>query len=60
MRILNDVKHRHAICFKFGDNFFSSLTMSGLILSQGFGICCRGHKLTCFNNKVCLTKKRRL
>ena len=25
-----------------------------------FGICCRRHRLTYFNNKICLTKKHRL
>ena len=27
MKIFNNVKYRHVICFKFGGRFFASLTM---------------------------------
>ena len=29
MKIFNKVKDRHTICLKFGDSFFTSLTMLG-------------------------------
>ena len=30
VRIFSNVKHRHEICLKFGDKFFTSLSMLGL------------------------------
>ena len=30
IKILNNVKHLYATCLKFGDRFFTSITMSGL------------------------------
>ena len=65
-------KHRYEIHLKFGEKFLTSLTKleleanasiyfaikkSTFILLWVFGICCRFHNLTYFNNKVCITKK---
>ena len=74
MRIFNNIKYRHAICLKLGNRLFTSLTMSGheekaincseikenlILYCRKFMVCWRCHKLTYFNNKVCLTKKDR-
>ena len=37
MRISNKLEHRHVICFKFGDIFFTSLIM--LVLEWNTSIC---------------------
>ena len=36
MRILNNLKHRDTICSKFGDSFFTSVTMLRLESKESF------------------------
>ena len=66
MRVIYNVKHRYAICLKFGDKFLIPLTK--LVLEAKASICSTikenlllyHHNLTYFYNKVCITKKHRL
>ena len=73
MKIFDKIKHSQAICLKFGDKFFTSLTV--LVCEAKASICstvkknlnlyCRKFSafivaVACLNCKFCLTKKRPL
>ena len=68
-RLFNNVKYRQAIFLKSGDKFFTSLTMSGLeakisvcsTIKENLILYCRKFSVfaVAFNNKVCLSKKKK-
>ena len=67
MGTFSNIKDLCAICLKLGDMLFSSLAKlliearnAAFVSSSVFCVCYVAHNITCFNNKVCLTKKHLL
>ena len=58
IKILNNIKHLYATCLKFGDRFFTSITMSGLEVKASILRSNTTSKITSFSVPIPRQKSR--